>query len=270
MRKIVIVLGLALWPLSLLLANRINSFQYFIPAFLILISYLVFIHFPKYYIFPLLLIPLFEPKLSLISISVASFEFFNHRTRLNFLILIFSILFLIFSWKAFIGQTIFNTDYESEQKILANVNLYPSILEARIFQNKPRIYIDKFNYNFFALIDPNNYFFGFHPREISIDNQNLKKFPIFGVIFILLGLYCLNKHKDKKFILVVLFGCLLNLSILSIFDRNDFVLWVPLSLIFIFGTGLFSKYHRLQNGLFLASIVFTLAQIAQIFVSFYK
>jgi hypothetical protein len=137
---------------------------------------------------------------------------------------------------------------------------------ARLFHNKARIHIDKFNDNFFALSDPNNYFFGFHPRQIVVDNQNLDKFPFAALPFVLFGIYHLKKSKDKRFIINTFIIGVFSLSFLKIFDRNDFILWLPISLTFIHGVKQFSKKSKASIIFFLLFILFSIPELIRIFV----
>lgn len=266
MRKLAIALSLIFWPLSLYLANtQQDLIRYLFPTFLVLISFFLSKYQPKLYLLPLLLIPFIEAKLALLPLLVALADLFQSRNKHTLYFLILAILVIILNWRSFYGQTIFTQDYQAQQDILTNSNLYSNIFEARVFQNKARIYIDKFNDNFFALTDPNNYFFGFHPAEITLDNQNLKKFPFLGIIFMLVGLLNLGHYRLKRFALVTLFSSLMSLSILKIFDRNDFILWVPLGLILVHGFTILNK-----KVLYWIYLVFTLWQMIYIIASFSK
>ena len=85
-------------------------------------------------------------------------------------------------------KTIFSFDYQASQLILRKIYLYPNIPLARLFQNKAQIPTTKYESNLVALIDPNNYFFGFHPREVA-GGLNLVKFPFVSLPFFILGFY---------------------------------------------------------------------------------
>lgn len=211
--------GVGTWPLNLFRANTLPDFLKYI-------------------------FPLFEPKLVSLPLIASLIYFFttkNKKLATTFIVLSFITLWL--NWKDFFGQTIFKYDYERRQEIIRKTYLYPSVVLARIYQNKVKIYINKFSSNFFALTDPNNYFFGFHPREIPIENQNLTKFPFLTLPFMLVGLYFLPLHKNKKFIIIFLSSSIISLSLLSSFDRHDLILWLPLSLIFIHGVDIVDKKY---------------------------
>jgi hypothetical protein len=177
----------------------------------------------------------------------------------------FFLLVFILSFRSFWGQTIFKPDYEREQSVIRQTLLYPNVLLARTFHNKARIYIDKFNNDFFALTDPNNYFFRFAPRQITVDNQNLKKFPALAIFIVLYGFYTLPKNRYKNLILVWLIAGILSLSILSVFDRHDFILWFPLSAIFIHGVKQFDN-NKFSKIFFIIFILFSLLELAQIII----
>lgn len=130
-------------------------------------------------------------------------------------------------------ETIFTKDYEAEQLILRNTQLYPTIIEARLFQNKGRIYLNKFTENFFALSDPNYYFFGLHPRPIVPDNKNLFKYPFVAIVFFFYGILEIGKFKYRKILLILSVFLLTSLSILKNFDGYDIILWFPVSSIIV-------------------------------------
>ncbi|TSC88967.1 MAG: Uncharacterized protein G01um10145_676 [Microgenomates group bacterium Gr01-1014_5] len=163
-------------------------------------------------------------------------------------------------------KTIFQQDYQAEQRILEKINLYPTVFLARVYQNKARIYLDKASYNLLALTDLNNYFFGFHPRQI-IGNQNLKKFPFVSIIFFLAGLYFFNRLKHKKLILQIAIPSLVYLTLLENFDRIDILLWLPMSLIILGGLDIVSrsKYWKYTASAFW---IFTVPQLLRIFLGY--
>lgn len=231
--RIVIFLGLIFWPLNLFLNNTLSDFLNYV-------------------------FPIFQPKLLLFPVILFAL---NKKWKL----LLFSIILFLLFFNRFWGQTIFKNDYEAQQLVIRQTQLYPNVLLARLFHNKARIYWDKYNDNFFALVDPNNYFFGFAPRQITTNNQNLKKFPSFALIPMLFGFYYLGKHTLKKFLIVFLISCVLSLSVLNIFDRHDIILWIPLSLIFIHGVKRLQKsYPKFSKYFFVLFIIFGIFELWQI------
>lgn len=268
LRLTIILLCLLFWPLSLLLANTFSDFfNYLLPSLLVGISVFLLHKKRGFYLLPLLFIPFIEPKLAIFPFMVSLIIFLWKKEKLYLVFLAMSLLILAFTWRGFIGQTIFQSDYEAQQEIISKSYLYPNVATARIFQNKPRIFINKFNNNFFALVDPNNYFFNFHPREILIDNQNLNKYPFLSIVFAIFGFYYLVKHPRWKFILVLLGSMLFSLSILKIFDRNDFILWMPLSMVLIHGVTVFhSRQKKLRKPFYLFFLVFAVPELIRIFL----
>lgn len=233
LKKFAILLGIIFWPLSLFLNNTLPNF----------IKYIF---------------PLFEPKLVLFPLIL-----FALKKNLK-LFLLFLVIFM-FSFKSFWGQTVFKPDYEAEQSVIRQTLLYPNVFLARAFHNKARIYIDKFNNNFFALTDPNNYFFRFAPRQITVDNQNLKKYPSLALFVVIFGFYTLPKSKYKNLILIWLFAGVVSLSVLGVFDRHDFILWFPLSAIFIHGVNQI-KDNKFSKIFLFVFILLSLLELAQIIV----
>lgn len=265
----IVLLSLSFWPLSLFLANTpADLFRYATPVFFIALSFVLFWVNFRFYLIPLLFIPFFDPKLAVLPGTATLLEFMlQDRKRVHLVLVVASLFVLLLNWKGFWGQTIFVPDYQKQQEVVGKTYLYPSVFLARIFQNKPRIYWDKFTNNFFALTDPNNYFFGFHPREIIIDNQNLRKYPFLSLVFMVFGLYYLGNNPHKKFILVLLASSILSLSILTIFDRNDFILWLPLFLILIDGVKVFDKTKwKFRTIFYIVFLVFTITEFARIFL----
>ena len=267
---LIVLLTFSFWPLDLYLANTPDNFlKYSIPSVLLILSFVLFASKSSFYPLPILVIPFIEPKLALLPIATISLTWlWNRSERKYILFLIVSLLVFLLNWKPFFGQTIFKPDYEARQEIIGRSYIYPNVFTARLFQNKLRIYISKFNDNFFALIDPNNYFFNFHPREILIDNQNLVKYPFLSIIFMAVGLYYLKKNEYLKFITPLLFGGVLSLSVLTVFDRNDFVLWLPLLLILLYGLTNLKKKSKKKIWLIFIPIflIFTFIELLRIFV----
>lgn len=266
--KLSILFCLAFWPINLLLANIFSDFiGYIIPSMLLTVSFLLWNREGQQqwvYKLPILIIPFFSPKLALFPLIFIILDILiskARKTKVIFFVVALTVLFI--QWQPFFGQTIFKQDYEAQQKVIRNTYLYPSVLLARVFENKPRIFVDKFSNNFFALTDPSNYFFGFQPRQIVNDNQNLDKFPFLAIIFFVVGLFYLKDNRNLTFICLSLIAGIFCLSTLSIFDRNDFILWLPLSLIIAKGVEITYTRYKLFSLFF---IVFTIPQIIRILI----
>lgn len=163
------------------------------------------------------------------------------------------------------AKTIFEKDYQAEQLILRNIHLYPNIPMARLFQNKPRIYINKYINNFFILIDPNNYFFATHPEPVP-GGLNLAKYSFPTIIFFFLGIYYLKKSKHKNLIVFTSIASIFILPILNTLEGLDFILWIPVSLTIINGVSAFeNKNKKLFEYYSLFFILFTIPEILRIF-----
>lgn len=129
-------------------------------------------------------------------------------------------------------------DYDT---LVKSIGLFRNRSLARLEYNRVTPIITKYSLNFFSLIDPNNYFFGFHPRENVIPNQNLIKFPPLSIIFFLIGVYFWSKLKHHRLIFSLSLVSILILSILNIFDGFDLILYLPLVLIVRYGLLKFSQ-----------------------------
>ncbi len=236
LKKIILIAVFGLWPLNLYLNNTPGDFlNYTVPLVLTGISYVLHLKKSDYYYLPLLLIGLFSPKLTLIPVIYFCIEILRLRSLKLLLPLFISLAIFVAFFKPFFGQTIFTKDYEAQQLVIRNIHLYPNPLLARVFQNKGKIYYDKAVGNFFTLTDPNNYFFALHPRPISVDNQNLYKYPFVSLVFFFIGVYYLKNFRQKNFTLTLFTSSIICLMILKNFDRNDFILYLPISLIIYHG-----------------------------------
>lgn len=269
LKNIALALTLISWPLGLYLKNTPQNYLlYVVPTVILAICYGLFKKGNHYFWIPFLLIPLISPKLAPFPLIISLLSLFYKRNKPATLFIIASLLIGFIFAKPFFGQTIFKIDYEAKQQIIRNTYLYPNVLLARINQNKLKIITDKLNSNFFATTDPANYFFAFHPREGYVENQNLDKYPFLSLPFLLLGLFYLNKNKNKVFIMPILFASILTLAILTNFDRQDFILYLPLSLIIIDGINVFEKrYPKIAKYYLLILIIFSLQQIIKLLIT---
>lgn len=170
-------------------------------------------------------------------------------------------LILNFNKIGFSTRTIFYKDYQAEQLILRNIQLYPNTFLARVFQNKGRIYVNKFTNNFFVLTDPNNYFFGLHPQPLT-GKVNLFKYPFMFITFFLIGIYYVPKHTHKKPLLVFLAVALVTLSLLIDFEGIDFLLFFPISALIIHGISVSEKLNPKFFKIYgIFAIVFSMIEI---------
>lgn len=118
---------------------------------------------------------------------------------------------------------VFESDYQAQQLILRNINLYPNVPLARFFQNKLVIISNKYFDNLFDFIDPNYYFFGSHPREV-VGGQNYTRLPLLTFLPILF-FFLKSKVKFKKSYLLLFLSSVLVLSFITNHYLFDFVLW---------------------------------------------
>ncbi len=258
MKLLSMALILLLWPLSLLFKNGLSEFIHFaLPGGFIYLSLILFAR--KNRCWPLALVPsafissglfLFPPLVALLNLIFIS------RTKLSLYIFLISLVTIFVGFGSFIPSSIFEDDYQAKQSLIRKGQLYPTVWLARLFQNKPTIYLDKYEFNLAALTDPNNYFFGFHPREIVTNNQNLIKFPFLTIIFFLIGLYYFKENIHWKFIAAVIAALIFNLSLLASFDKYDFILFLPLSLIILTGFDHFTKNMNTLKKIFLGVFLF--------------
>jgi len=269
---LVIGLGVIFWPLSLFLANTPADFiSYALPLLLLILILILARYGIKFHLIPLFFIPLIEPKLAVFPLLFALLNYFySSNKKKSVLYILVALLALILAWNTFRGQTIFVPDYEAQQKVIRKTQLYPSVITARLFQNKARIVMDKFTDNFFALSDPNNYFFGFAPRQI-VGNQNLFKYSVLSMFFFLYGLFHLKKHKEYRLIINFFIAGTLSLSFLSIYDRHDLILWLPVSMVFVHGVNMVSKkYKKRASYVFIIFVLFSFIELVRILVHFNK
>jgi hypothetical protein len=123
----------------------------------------------------------------------------------------------------FTPKHIFALDYQAQQLVLRNINIYPSVPLARIFQNKALIVTNKYITNMFNFFDPNYYYFGSHPREVH-NGQNYTRLPLFTIVPILLFFFK-SKHRYKKTLVMYSLGSIFVLSFFVNHHLYDFMLW---------------------------------------------
>jgi len=167
-----------------------------------------------------------------------------------------------------LGNTVFVVSPLDYDTLVRSIGLFKSRSLARLEYNRLTPIFTKYSLNFFSLIDPNNYFFGFHPRENVIPNQNLIKFPPLSIIFFLTGLYLWGNLKYHRLIFSLSLVSILILSFLNIFDGFDLILFPPLALIIRHGLFEFSqkKSFLITPTLFLFCFISTIDLIRIVLV----
>ncbi|KKT78574.1 MAG: hypothetical protein UW73_C0001G0021 [Microgenomates group bacterium GW2011_GWB1_44_8] len=235
--KVLTITILLYWPISFLLANNPKDFiTSFFPNVVFIICISLYQKGVRWWTAPLLTLGLVNPVLMIFPLFVAAFCFWLKPTKVNLAILFLAVMISLTQLNTFYQHSVFKYDRDTYQRKIEQGYLYPNVFLARVFQNKLTIYLERISFNFFALLDPNNYFFSFHPREIVGDNQNLDKFPFWAIAFLLIGLFKMRRLKRRDwFLLIILTALIINLSILAKFDRHDLVLYLPLSLVIISG-----------------------------------
>ena len=163
--------------------------------------------------------------------------------------------------------SIFAPDDQAPLIINAKRSVYDNDLFGRVFNNKATFIYGRFKANFFALTDPNNYFFGFHPREIVRENLNLDKFPFISLVFLLYAFYCFNLLKKGKLLLIAFF-VLAGLLALANFDKVDFILYPILAVFMLHGI----KRMRTEKPRFFVAVaiflvIFSIPQYLRAFVN---
>jgi hypothetical protein len=252
------------WPLNFLIHNNLkDTIHFFLPSLLLFCAVTLFKDKIVGRNILLACIPILNS--SLILVPIISLLYKNKKIGYVLFGIVLS-LSVFFVAKSFIGSSIFYYEHHDQQKIIRQGYLYPNIYLSRMFQNKPSIYIDRFLFNFFSLIDPNNYFFGFHPRQIPVENQNLQKFPFLSVIFFLTGLY--QAIFKRKLLLISLLIVLINLALLKNFDKTDSLVWLPVSILVIEGVWIYLKKMNFQKWLLIfIFLIFTLVEYFQLIAS---
>lgn len=163
--------------------------------------------------------------------------------------------------------SIFAPDDQAPLIINARRSIYPNDSMGRFFNNKAVFIYGRFKANFFALTDPNNYFFGFHPREIVRENLNIEKFPFISATFLLYAFYRFNKLKRAKFLLALFFTLVAFLSLAN-FDKVDFILYPILSIFMIHGIALMNREKpKLYLITSISLIIFSIPQYLRAFVN---
>lgn len=249
------------WPLNFLIHNNLkDTIHFLMPSLLLFCAITIFND--KIISRNILLSCLPVLNSSLILVPIVSLLYKNKKIG-YVLFGIMLTLSVFFAAKSFIGSSIFYYEHHDQQKIIRQGYLYPNIYLSRLFQNKPSIYIDRFLFNFFSLTDINNYFFGFHPRQIPVENQNLQKFPFLCVIFFLIGLY--RAVLKRKLLLVTLLIVFINLALLKNFDKTDSIVWLPVSILVIEGISSFVKKMNFQKWpLLFIFLIFTVVEYFQL------
>ncbi len=267
--RILKLIIISMWPVAILTHNtQLDAFEYLLPAFLLLGAYFLWKKRLEWWGIPIVLVTIVSPKLALFPLLLFALLIVTSKTKraLLYMYLFCSLFVGAIFFQEFKGQTVIGITHDEQQAVVQQTNLYDSIFVARVMHNKVRVVGDKAIDRFFAITDPNNYFFGFHPRQIQVNNQNLQKYPFAAIIFFVLGLLGYSTLKEKKWIFISLFALILNLSLLTVFDRNDAILMLPVTLITLHGVDELKKYKYVGVVFGIASL-FSLVDLFRLFLT---
>ena len=225
---------LLFWPTSFWQANSKSWIIFALASAVLGIDWLLTLYKVKYRQFIYLLLPLIHPVYLMFPIF-ATIAYAKDLKKVSLSIYIFLLIAVsAISYKAFYAYSIFTPDPLAFDTLSKKISLVPSRTLARVFENKTTIFQEKYKANIFSSLDLNNYFFSNHPREIG-GNQNLLKFPYFGIIPFLVGLYFIAENKNKKWILSTLLLSVFSVAFINNQDRFDSILYFPILLITLYG-----------------------------------
>lgn len=278
MKKIVfwisVALVLALWPLSFYLANKDSWLPFFFAFAIILLDWILYLKNIKFHFFLYLLLPLVHP-------AFLAFPFFAFLLIVmpikkvpswkNLSLVIYTVLLVfisLFTYKTFYAYSIFTPDPLAFDTLNKKISLIPNRNLARIYENKTTIFQDKLKSNIFISLDPNNYFFSYHPQEIG-GNQNLSKFPYPALILFLIGLYFLPENKHKNWLFSFFITAVISIAFINNQDRFDTLLYLPVSLISFYGLRKIAESSKI-NFLFFSIFFIPVSLIELIRVVIFK
>lgn len=162
--------------------------------------------------------------------------------------------------KNYYRYSIFTGNDQAPLIINSKRSAYPNDFIGRLFNNKATYIFGRYKANFFALTDQNNYFFGFHPREIVRQNLNLEKFPFVSIIFMGYAFYRFNALKRAKELMALFFILVVFLSLAN-FDKVDFVLYPIFAIFMIHGITQMEKEK--PKFFFISSVILIIYAVPQ-------
>lgn len=266
---IVILLTISIWPISFWLSNTRDGFLLLIPSTLIVLDLFFIINRFQYHYFIYLLLPLIHPAFLLFPLFYLLFNLQSYSRFPQVVYLIIFLLISIINFRNFYAYSIFTPDPLASDTLIKKISLIPNRNLARVFENKTTIFQDKFKDNIFVSLDPNSYFFAYHPRELG-NGQNLFKFPFLSLIFFTIGLYSLSKFQYQKWLISIIISCVFSIALINNQDRFDIFLCVPVSIICLIGINkLFerpSKLSLLIALFFVSTSIFEVLRFIQIYI----
>lgn len=223
------------WPYQFFVKNPHQWYQFAAVSLLVFASFVLYQKKSRLYQFTYLAFPLinleyiFIPALAIPLIVLKSLNKIFAGLYLAALILIASI-----GVAKGVPATVFSHSPLEVDHLIKRVSLVPDRQIGRIFFNKLTLVSEKYKSNLFSLLDQNNYFFEFHPREIP-ENQNLAKFPPLALLIFLYSLIYLYECVYFYWFVESFTIYIFSLAFLSNFDKFDVVLWLPISLVLYLG-----------------------------------
>ena len=254
------------WPISFFLANTQSWLVFVAAASVLIIDWVLYLKGYKYHYFLYLILPIIHPTY-LVFPLIAVLLNLNHQKKVSLAIYAALLITIsLLSYKTFYTYSIFTPDPLAKDTLIKKISLIPSRNLARVFENKTTVSQEKYKANIFLSLDPNNYFFSLHPREIG-DNQNLVKYPYLAIIPFLLGLYYILENKHKRWIIISFIVAATSISFINNFDRYDLLLYLPISLLCFYGLKKLASIPNLYFWAFsFAFIPISLIELARITV----
>ncbi|KKT40320.1 hypothetical protein A3K29_02910 [Candidatus Collierbacteria bacterium RIFOXYB2_FULL_46_14] len=258
------ILIFVFWPFSFVLSNRSDSVIFILAALVLLVDRFLYLRKYQYHYFTYLVLPLLHPAYLFFPIVAILFYWSDIKKMSLVIYAVFLIFISLFSWQSFYAYSIFTPDPLAFDTLNKKISLIPNRNLARIFHNKTDLFQDKFKSNVLTSLDPNNYFFALHPREI-FENQNLHKFPFLAIVLFLIGLYLLIKSQDRLWIVSTLLAGIFSIALINNQDKFDLILYLPIALICLIGLRkiftLCQAYYLIFSFLFLPLSIIELARI---------
>lgn len=258
------------WPLSFFFANQDSWTTFFLALGILILDYFLYSIRVKYHHFLYLLLPVIHPAflafpifyLLYLVISSRGLSWWKNFSLISFTLLVITVS--IFSSKAFFAHSIFTPDPLAFDTLSRKISLIPNRNLARVFENKTTIFQDKFKSNIFVSFDLNNYFFSLHPQEIG-GNQNINKFPYLALIPFLIGIYYILEYKHRVWLVATLLVSITSIAFINNQDRFDFIVYLPIVLICLYGHRLLldklSKYFWFFSAIFVPASIIELIRI---------
>lgn len=139
-----------------------------------------------------------------------------------------------------LGKNSFKTDNLDWYFLNQRRGYYENAVLGKLNQNKPTMYMNLYLEQFFTGLDPNYYFYGNHPREISGASNKVRIFYPLIILFIY-GLYKQLRNNDSR----IAVGFLTTLVVVSLFGIDQFwwslVIWIYASMLYPFLKSVWAK-----------------------------